>query len=508
MRRSRKFLVNVVSNVVNSGTGALFALVLPYFLVRLFTPPEFSLWVLVLQLAAYVNYLNFGLQTAIGRYVSHAEARDDVEEVKTSIAAGVQILTLLALIGLLLVIALAVALPDIFRQIGPALIGPGRAAVLWVGASMALALPFSALLAVFVGLQRNEIPAVVTLIGRGSTAAATIVAAFMTRALVPTAAAYFCGMVFFCVLQGIVFFCAVPQFRPQFFRLSPVMLREMMQYCISLTIWSLGMFLITGLDTTIVGIFDFKAVAAYGTAASAVLLVTGVIGAVLRPLIQIFAQLHARAQFAQLFRLLNFSSKAFLTVMIAMGAWMIGLAHIVFPLWLGHRIGTIGVPVFDLLVLANIIRNIAGVYAVYLVATGQQRYVTVSPIAEGIINLATSIAGAYYIGALGVALGTVIGAVVGVAAHYLYNLPRTVPETFSKARFYDESLFLPCLYDSPLIAAAIACTLWQFPFPWAVALLAVATLPVLLVGRRFWSEIEDWRSADGTFASEPAADSV
>ena len=55
------------------------SLVLPPFLVHHMTPAEYGAWVLILQLSAYVNLLDFGLQTAIGKYVAEYDASGDRE---------------------------------------------------------------------------------------------------------------------------------------------------------------------------------------------------------------------------------------------------------------------------------------------------------------------------------------------------------------------------------------------------------------------------------------------
>jgi hypothetical protein len=41
------------------------------------TPAACAVWVLVLQTAAYISFLNLGLQTAIGRYVAYADEKRD-----------------------------------------------------------------------------------------------------------------------------------------------------------------------------------------------------------------------------------------------------------------------------------------------------------------------------------------------------------------------------------------------------------------------------------------------
>ena len=49
---SLKFLKNTISNLFSGGSATILAIVLPYYFVREYSPQEFSLWVLVLQLAA------------------------------------------------------------------------------------------------------------------------------------------------------------------------------------------------------------------------------------------------------------------------------------------------------------------------------------------------------------------------------------------------------------------------------------------------------------------------
>ncbi len=49
----------------------------PPLLVRLMSPSSYGVWVLVLQTSAYAGYLNFGLQTAVGRYVAFANELGD-----------------------------------------------------------------------------------------------------------------------------------------------------------------------------------------------------------------------------------------------------------------------------------------------------------------------------------------------------------------------------------------------------------------------------------------------
>ena len=66
----RRILQGSASNLIRVILGMLISLVLPHFLVRHLGTAEYSAWVLILQLSAYVNFLDLGLQTAIGKFIA------------------------------------------------------------------------------------------------------------------------------------------------------------------------------------------------------------------------------------------------------------------------------------------------------------------------------------------------------------------------------------------------------------------------------------------------------
>ena len=70
-------LKNALANVFRGGAAAVVAVVLPSFLARLMSTSAYGAWLLILQLSAYVGYLDFGIQTAVGRFVAHSNERGD-----------------------------------------------------------------------------------------------------------------------------------------------------------------------------------------------------------------------------------------------------------------------------------------------------------------------------------------------------------------------------------------------------------------------------------------------
>src|SRR6202451_938120 len=155
-----RFAKNAIANLGRGSAAALVALLLPPVLVRHMTPASYAVWVLTLQVVAYVGYLDFGLQTAIGRYIAFANEKKDKKFRDGIFSTAFGGLTVAAVIGLLVTLGVALAVRRIFPDVPPVLLGSMRIAMVIVGISAALGLPASAWNGVFVGMHRFDVPAV------------------------------------------------------------------------------------------------------------------------------------------------------------------------------------------------------------------------------------------------------------------------------------------------------------------------------------------------------------
>jgi O-antigen/teichoic acid export membrane protein len=252
---------------------------------------------------------------------------------------------------------------------------------------------------------------------------------------------------------------------------------ELIAYCVSLTAWSLAMLMITGADVTIVGIFDFGSVAAFGVAANLVAFFLGLIRAVLSPLIQVFARLNARGDQGRLLALFDVVSRATTIGLVVTSCWMALPADAIFRAWVGPQIARTSVPIFVVLIFANAIRNSGAPYANYLLAVGEQRKVYLSPLLEGAANLVVSVGLAAVLGAIGVAWGTIVGAIVGVGVNFLYNFRRTMPPGFATGRYVLHTALEPLLAALPMIALLVASDVWRLPLLWSAPAMLLATVP-------------------------------
>jgi O-antigen/teichoic acid export membrane protein len=93
---------NAAANVARGSGAALVALAVPPFLTRLLPPETYGAWALVLQLAAYVSYFEFGIQTAVGRYVARENERGAFEHRNKIVNTALALLSAASLLALIL----------------------------------------------------------------------------------------------------------------------------------------------------------------------------------------------------------------------------------------------------------------------------------------------------------------------------------------------------------------------------------------------------------------------
>src|SRR6516162_7522491 len=106
------FSRNAAAGLVRLFVSSLVGLVLPAYLTRHLPVKTFGAWVLILQLSAYVSYLDFGVQTDVAEY----EAKADREGAARCASAGFAILLVAGLLGVLLTLILAWRVPQLFRD--------------------------------------------------------------------------------------------------------------------------------------------------------------------------------------------------------------------------------------------------------------------------------------------------------------------------------------------------------------------------------------------------------
>jgi O-antigen/teichoic acid export membrane protein len=445
---------NALANVVRASGSAIVALVLPHFLTRALDHDHFAAWALMLNIAAYASYLDFGLQTAIARYLAQAMERGDDALRDNVISTAFMLLVAGALVSLLAIGAVLAFLPHLFQQAPASLIGELRAGAGILALSTALLLPLSTFTGVLTGLCRNELPALAIGGSRLAGALLIVVAVQHTHSLVVLAT-----LIGACNVAGGLaqYFLArrlVPSMRIALSRTSRAIAFELAKYCSTLAIWSLCMGLVSGLDVIIVGHYDFAAVGAYSVAVVLVAFFTGVSYAVSAALLAPIAVLQERGEWLRIRNLVVNVTRlsTFFDIAVALLIFVFGgalLRH-----WVGESYAVQALPILKILVIANAIRLIGAPFSAALVATNQQHHGISGAVAEGVSNLAFSIAGALAVGAIGVAWGTMAGSLISISWVLLLTLGWLRKPIMSRAELLVECCLRPVFCLLPMIACA------------------------------------------------------
>lgn len=479
----RKILQGSASNLTRVFLGMLISLVLPHFLVKHMGTAEYSAWVLILQLSAYVNLLDLGLQTAIGKFIAEYQAANNPLAARRTVSTAFTVMIGAAIVGGIAIFGMVWQVPRLFSQMPPALISDVRSGLLAVGLSVAFSLPFGVFLAVFTGLQEYGFPTVVIATSRIVSTVGLIVLLMMHGDLVQMALLMAaCNIATaFAQLAG---WKRYARARVGFtlFGFDKATSKRLLEYCGILTIWMIGNLLISGLDTAIVGHFDYKNTGYYAVAGSATNFMLLLVGNMLGPLLPAISSLQVQRTAEELGALLVRATRLSTALLCMLGIPLLFLGFPLLRIWVGVQYAENAMVYLEVLVVANIVRQLAYPYALMVVGLGQQRYATVSPVLEAIINLVCSVLLARRYGAIGAAAGTLIGSVAGVLAHLFISIPRTQGAVrVSRLRLLRDGVARPLLSFLPLLASV---PFWRrlsmLPLPGpALALWMVATASIL-----------------------------
>jgi O-antigen/teichoic acid export membrane protein len=456
-----KIIRNAFANVARGGTGALVTIALPPFLTRILSQDAYGTWLLILQLSAYVGFLDFGIQTAVGRFVAHTNELQDFKQRDSIVSTSLAILTGSGLLAMLGLIALAWQLPQLFRGMPQALHHDARIALLFVGGSLAISLPFSVFGGVFVGIQRYDIPAWIIGVSKLFGGVLAVLLAQSTHSIAWMGAGIAITTIGGAFGQYFAYQNIAGNIKVLISLISKRAGQEIASYCFGISIWTLGMLLVSGLDIAIVGFFDYKSVAYYTLAVSLTNFIIQLQNAMFGVLIPSAAILGAREDKVGLGQLLMNSTRYGMLILLFTGIPLVIGAKWILNLWIGAEYASHTAIILQVLVLANIVRLSGLPYATLVIAVGQQRLILLSPMVEGISNFLLSIVLTSFIGSVGAAIGTLFGGFISIGFHFVYNMNHTTNILINRKALARYGILNPILCGLPSLVPFII--IWLSP---------------------------------------------
>jgi O-antigen/teichoic acid export membrane protein len=450
-------LKNSVASLGRLGSGWLLVVVVPPFLTRHLPTATYSVWMLILQLAAYVTLVQGGIELSVSRYVARADHLGEQQQISQILGAAA---LLLGLFGILLMSTAAVAswkFAWLFPEVPASLLAGARYALLIVAVAYSINLPFAILSGMFQGTQKFEATAIAVSLGKVVTAVGIIWVAMHSRSLLYMACCAAVGP----FLQSVVML--IWRYKDRASNLVSLRpgsdaVHEFFRFCLSILVVQFTMVLIAGLDLPIVAAFDFGATGYYAaaTAAAAMFAVpsTAIVSTFLPVASGLVATRRPQEVGLVLLRATRYATALLCTIAFPLIVFMYPLLKI----WIGPSYAPHTVALAVTLVVAQFVRLTLWPYSIVGFSAGQQNRMLASPMVEGIVNLAVSLVGVRVWGAWGVAFGTLVGAVAGIAMHIFVSMPATDSVHINRQVLLVESIFKPIMVSLPAawVAAVLA----------------------------------------------------
>lgn len=482
---------NILASLARVIAVSLVALVLPAYLTYHLPVTTYAAWVLIIQLAAYVSYLDLGIQTGVSKFVAEFDARGDTAGAGRHASAGLALMFFAGALGLLLTCGLAWQVPRLFHNMPTNLYHDVRVSVLLVGASLSFGLVCAVYSAVFLGLQRYWIPMSITIINRFSYAAIVVVIVALRGSLEAMGIAVAVVNVVTGLLQVLAWRERASHVRVSLRSADYGVFKNVTRFCSLQSVWMMAMLCISGLDVTIVGHYDYLQTAYYSIATLPVAFVLMIMSAMLNPLMPASSALSTHRTPGEMGELVARVTRYSVLVLLLTGLPLLVFGYPILRLWVGAQYALHTLPYLRILVFANIIRNLCAPYVTVIVATDRQSAAIAAAVSEAVVNLGASIYLASRYGAIGVAIGTVLGAFVSVALHFGITMRFThrtlaIPRLrlFAKGILRPAVIAIPSLLVLPLYWSPAQALRAPVVLAWCVTTVVLTWYGGLTVGDR------------------------
>src|SRR5271165_6116299 len=157
---------NAAANLSQRGVGWLIVLVLPPLLVRTLDKPSYAIWMLLLQICAYIGQLDISVQGATMHFVARGRGLQDENYIGNLLSSAGAVLLGTATAAALFTLIVSWKFSSLFPSVPKSLLSEASLALMLVGLSLCIAQPFSIVAGYFKGLQRGEIAAATSAVGK------------------------------------------------------------------------------------------------------------------------------------------------------------------------------------------------------------------------------------------------------------------------------------------------------------------------------------------------------
>jgi O-antigen/teichoic acid export membrane protein len=462
--RWRAILRNIFSNWAGYVVTAVIGFLLSPFIVHTLGTTGYGLWTLVLSLTGYFGLLDLGIRSSVGRFLARYIALKQDEQASRTLSTAFVILTAGGILALLATVVMVAFFFDSLH-VSPRFYSAAKTALVITGLNMSCVLPLGVFSSLLVALERYDILSAVTI--AGEVIRATLIVIFLRLGHGLPAIAGIAFVVSFGVYSAMAFFAMrlYPTVRLDRKFIDPHTLKELFGFGIYRFIWMIANQLIFYSDSVVIGIFlSAGAITYYAIAGSLINYGRTVVALVTDTFYPAATRMDARQDMAGLRELLVVATRITLLLALPLCLGFVFLGKQFITLWMGKEYS---VSWIYLVVLT--IPQFTGMaqYVSALVLAGMARHKLLAylMLAEGVANLALSIALVRRMGLVGVAWGTAIPDVICSAVIIPWYTLKTVKldagEYLRQAFLPPILAVLPALGISYAFSVAVQTPSWR-----------------------------------------------
>jgi O-antigen/teichoic acid export membrane protein len=468
----RQLLTGTVSNAAGKATAVGIWFVLTPFLLSRLGTAEYALWVLAGSLASYGLLLDFGLASAVAKYVAEHSARGDRQGASVLVASALSLYTAFALVAIALGWVLAPFVPRLLSM-SPEHASTAVLLTMLTATNVGVAIAASTPAAVLRGLQRFDLYNAVSIGNSLLEAMGTVVVVLAGGGVVGIIAVFIPINLITGLLNAWLVKRTAPDLRLGWRGANLATLRQVTRFSSTVFAIETAGRLQTRTDEFVIAMFrPLTAVTAYALARKLGELAQLVALPFLKVVMPIASALNAVDQMGRLRTLYVVASRVALVIAVPIALVLVMRGEEILTLWVGAGFAP-HATLLALLATATLLTTSQWPAVEILQGMGRHAFVAKVALASGIANVALSIALLGPLGLTGVALGTLIPAAVTSFAFVLPFVVRSLRLDWATIAGH---IWLPALVPGGFAGAA----LWLMDRPEAVP--SVRTLiPQLVV---------------------------
>ncbi|MGH7690047.1 MAG: oligosaccharide flippase family protein [Gemmatimonadaceae bacterium] len=426
--------------------------VLSPFIVRELGDTNYGIWVLVGSLVGYLGLLDFGVRSAVTRYVARLHTGRSDQESSRLVSTALSIFGSLGLTALLASSVFAVLLGHRFH-IPPSELGTARLVVVLGGLTMTSSLVSGAFGGVVVGLQRFDVSSKLEIVLGALQALAIWLVLRDGGGIAGLALIQLVTSTLRTIALAALAFRLYPELTIEWFAWNRQWAREIFSFSLFSTLITFSTTLILYSDSLVIGVYLPAAeITLFSIAASltdyARNLIRG-ISTTMTPKASATELTGAAAIAAVTVRATRFATLLLLPIGVTF--WLRGAAFI--GLWMGPHYAAASGAVLRILTLAMVFYAASQVLGASLLGLSRHNWLVPVFIAEAVINLALSILLVQRMGLVGIAWGTTVPNLVTSVVVFPWLARRLMGVPLRT--YYFESWLRPLVAMAPFAAGTL-----------------------------------------------------